>query len=165
MPGKGQLTLTGKLGEVMKESAQTALSYVRSRAEQYGLPQEITEKNDIHIHLPENSVAKEGPSAGITLVTALVSALGEAKVRRDVAMTGEISLRGQVLAIGGLKEKLLTAHRAGINEVIIPEDNRKDLEEFPETVRDQMTIHMVEHFDQVLQLAIPSLAERSRPLL
>ena len=160
MPGKGQIMLTGKLGEVLKESAQTALSFVRSKAEQYGLPNEEAEKRDIHIHLPEAAIPKDGPSAGITLVTALVSALGNVKVRRDVAMTGEISLRGNVLAIGGLKEKLLSAYRAGIREVIIPEDNRKDLEEFPEEVRNKMTIHMVGTYDQVLGLVIPSLANR-----
>ncbi|MCL2548077.1 MAG: endopeptidase La [Symbiobacteriaceae bacterium] len=156
MPGKGQITLTGKLGEVMQESAKTAFSYVRSRALQYGLPPDLAEANDIHIHLPETAVPKEGPSAGITLVTALVSALGEHKVRRDIAMTGEITLRGQVLPIGGLKEKLLSAHRAGINEVIIPADNLRDLDDFPTAVKDKMTIHGVDHFDQVLRLAIPA---------
>ena len=144
----------------MKESAQTALSYLRFRAEEYGLPAVITDTRDIHIHLPEAAVPKEGPSAGITLVTALVSAFSDSEVRSDVAMTGEISLRGQVLRIGGLKEKLLSAYRAGINEVIIPEENSHDLDEFPATVKEQMTIHMVNHYDQVLQLAIPTLAER-----
>ena len=158
MPGKGQLTLTGKLGEVMKESAQTALSFVRSKAEQYGLTETMTEKMDIHIHVPENAVPKEGPSAGIALVTALVSAMGGTMVRRDVAMTGEITLRGQVLPIGGLKEKLLSAYRAGIKEVIIPEENNKDLDECPDTVKNKLVIHLVENYDQVLGLAIPSLA-------
>jgi len=157
MTGKGQITLTGKLGDVMKESAQAALSYVRSRAEEFGISTEIMQKYDVHIHLPEAAVPKEGPSAGITLVAALVSAFSDHKVRRDIAMTGEINLRGQILPIGGLKEKLLSAFRAGITEVIIPESNRRDLDEFPAGVRDKMIIHTVEHFDQVLSLVIPTL--------
>ncbi len=154
LDGKGKLTATGQLGEVMQESAQAALSYIRSRAQHLGLGREFYRHVDIHVHVPEGAIPKDGPSAGITLATGLASALTKIKVRRDVAMTGEITLRGKVLAIGGLKEKLLAAHRAGIFEVIVPEDNRKDMADMPELLKTEMKLHFVEQMDQVLQLAL-----------
>ncbi|WP_435873811.1 endopeptidase La [Polycladomyces subterraneus] len=154
LPGKGKLTLTGKLGEVMKESAQAAFSYIRSRAEEFHIDPEFHEKNDIHIHVPEGAIPKDGPSAGITMATALVSALTGIPISRHVAMTGEITLRGRVLPIGGLKEKALSAHRAGIRHVLIPKDNEKDLEDVPESVRRDLTFTLVEHMDEVLARAL-----------
>jgi ATP-dependent Lon protease len=152
--GKGKLTLTGKLGDVMQESAQAAMSYVRSRAARLGIPHDFYRNVDIHIHVPEGAIPKDGPSAGITMATALASALSKIPVRRDVAMTGEITLRGKVLPIGGLKEKLLAALRAGITEAIIPKENEKDLPEVPENIRNNMKIHVVEYMDQVLKVAL-----------
>ncbi len=152
--GKGKLTLTGKLGDVMQESAQTAVSYVRSRAEALGIDPDFHEKHDIHMHVPEGAVPKDGPSAGITIAVALVSALANIPVRQGLAMTGEITLRGRVLGIGGLKEKLLAAHRAGLKQILIPEENRKDLEEVPENVRRKLEIFQVDHMDHVLRLAL-----------
>jgi len=152
--GKGKLTLTGKLGDVMQESAQAAMSYVRSRAARLGVPRDFYRNVDIHIHVPEGAIPKDGPSAGITMATAIASALSKISVRRDIAMTGEITLRGKVLAIGGLKEKLLAALRAGIREAIIPKENDKDLPELPENIRSQMKIHLVENMDQVLKVAL-----------
>ena len=152
--GKGQLILTGKLGDVMKESAQTALSYVRSHAEELGIHPAFHEDTDIHIHVPEGAVPKDGPSAGITIATALVSALTKRPVLREVGMTGEITLRGRVLPIGGLKEKTLSAHRAGLTTIIIPADNERDIEDIPETVREELTFHPVNNVTEVLQIAL-----------
>jgi ATP-dependent Lon protease len=167
--GKGKLTITGQLGEVMQESAQAAMSYVRSRAGRLGVPKDFYRNVDIHIHVPEGAIPKDGPSAGITMATAISSALSKIPVRRDVAMTGEITLRGKVLPIGGLKEKLLAALRAGIREAIIPQENEKDLPEVPENIRNEMKIHLVETMDQVLKYALerplPEIAEEaSQPL-
>lgn len=153
-PGKGKLTLTGKLGDVMKESAQAAFSYIRSRAEELHIDANFTENQDIHIHVPEGATPKDGPSAGITIATALVSALTGRAVRKEVGMTGEITLRGRVLPIGGLKEKSLSAHRAGISTIIIPSDNQKDLEDIPESVREGLNFIPVSHLDEVLEIAL-----------
>ena len=155
-PGKGKLTLTGKLGDVMRESAQAAFSYIRSRTKELEINEDFHEKYDIHIHVPEGAVPKDGPSAGITMATALVSSLSRRRVKRDVAMTGEITLRGRVLPIGGLKEKSLSAHRAGITTVIIPEENEKDIDDIPESVRDELTFIPVNHLDEVLKHALVS---------
>jgi ATP-dependent Lon protease len=154
VPGKGKLVLTGKLGDVMQESAQAAMSYVRSRAESFGLDREFYNKVDIHVHFPEGAIPKDGPSAGITMVTALVSALLRVPVRQDIAMTGEVTLRGRVLPIGGLKEKILAAHRSEIFTAIIPKENAKDLRDIPKRVMKMMTVHEVEHMDDVLRLAL-----------
>lgn len=152
--GKGELILTGKLGEVMRESAQAAFSYIRSRAEELKIPSNFPEKYDIHIHVPEGATPKDGPSAGITMATALVSALTGRAVKRDVGMTGEITLRGHVLPIGGLKEKSLSAHRAGLTTIIIPADNERDIEDIPESVRKDLTFIKVKHLDEVLEHAL-----------
>lgn len=152
--GKGKLTLTGKLGEVMRESAQAAFSYIRSRADELNIDPDFHETNDIHIHVPEGATPKDGPSAGITMATALVSALTGRAVRKEVGMTGEITLRGRVLPIGGLKEKSLSAHRAGITTIIIPEENEKDIDDIPESVRNDLTFIKVKHLDQVLEHAL-----------
>ena len=154
MPGKGKLTITGKLGEVMQESAQAALSYARSRAEQLGLVKDFYQNLDIHIHVPEGAIPKDGPSAGIAIATAIISALTRIPVNKDVAMTGEITLRGRVLPIGGLKEKILAAHRGQIVTVIIPKENEKDLKEIPAQVLKNLTLEMVEHMDEVLKCAL-----------
>jgi len=150
LPGSGKLTLTGKLGDVMKESAQAAFSYTRSRAAELDIPSDFHEKNDIHIHIPEGAIPKDGPSAGITMATALISALTGRAVAKEVAMTGEITLRGRVLPIGGLKEKSLAAHRAGISKVLLPKENERDLRDIPESIRADMTFIPVAHMDEVL---------------
>jgi len=169
LDGKGKLTLTGQLGDVMQESAQAALSYIRSRAQHLGLPRDFYRNLDIHVHVPEGAIPKDGPSAGITIATALASALAKIRVRRDIAMTGEITLRGKVLPIGGLKEKLLAAHRAGIFEAILPRANEKDLADLPENLRSVMKLHFVDQMDDVLRIALeaplPELREETPEVL
>jgi ATP-dependent Lon protease len=162
MPGKGTLTLTGKLGDVMQESARAAMSFVRSRAEEYGIEPNFNRRIDVHIHVPEGAIPKDGPSAGITMATALVSALSRVPVRRDVAMTGEITLRGKILPIGGVKEKLLAAHRIGIATVVLPRENEKDLADIPENVLEALRVELVDHIDEVLRIALVS-QEDARP--
>jgi ATP-dependent Lon protease len=154
MEGKGKLTITGKLGDVMQESAQAAMSYIRSRAHQFGLPRDFYRNLDVHIHVPEGAIPKDGPSAGITLATTICSALTRIPVRGDVAMTGEITLRGKVLGIGGLKEKLMAAHRHGILEVIVPRENEKDLPDIPDAIKKTMKLHFVDSMDEVLKIAL-----------
>jgi ATP-dependent Lon protease len=154
MPGKGRLTLTGQLGDVMQESAKAAMSFVRSRAEEYGLPKDFHSNTDIHLHVPEGAIPKDGPSAGITLATALISNLAQIPTRREVAMTGEITLRGKVLPIGGVKDKVLGAHRAGVTTIILPKDNEKDLADIPKAVLDILDMHLVESMDEVLKIAL-----------
>jgi ATP-dependent Lon protease len=161
LPGKGKMTTTGKLGEVMQESIQAALSVVRSRATKLGINEDFYEKSDMHIHMPEGATPKDGPSAGIAICTAMVSVLTGIPVRADVAMTGEITLRGEVLPIGGLKEKLLAAHRGGIKMIMIPEENTKDLVEIPDNIKNRLEIHPVRWIDQVLEFA---LERRPEPL-
>ena len=157
MQGKGDILLTGKLGDVMKESARAAISYIRAHAEKYGISDEAFEHKDIHIHVPEGATPKDGPSAGITMATAILSAFTGKPVRRDVAMTGEITLRGKVLPIGGLKEKALAANRIGIHDIIIPEENKKDVEEIPENVRRHLNFICVSDVDQVFRNAVTGI--------
>lgn len=157
MPGRGTLILTGQLGDVMKESAQAAMSYVRSRWKALKLPEKFYQKLDVHVHVPEGAVPKDGPSAGAAIATAIVSALSKKPARRLVAMTGEITLRGRVLEIGGVKEKMIAAHRAGIKEVILPKNNKKDLDDIPKAVISDLKFNFVEHMDEVLKVAIPGL--------
>src|SRR5699024_7923977 len=152
--GKGELTLTGKLGDVMRESAQAAFSYIRTRANELQIDPNFHEKYDIHIHVPEGATPKDGPSAGITMATALISALTNRAVRRDVGMTGEITLRGRVLPIGGLKEKSLSAHRAGLTTIIMPHENERDIDDIPKSVREELTFIPVKHLDEVLDIAL-----------
>ena len=159
MEGTGQVKLTGQLGDVMKESAMAALSWVRAHAKEFELQPEFHKNLDIHIHVPEGAVPKDGPSAGVTMATALVSALTGRKVRQDVAMTGEITLRGRVLPIGGVKEKLLAAYRAGIKTILLPKENQKDLEDVPEHVRKEFEIILTENIQDVLNVAL--VAERT----
>jgi ATP-dependent Lon protease len=156
MPGKGVIQRTGSIGDVMKESVEAARSVVRARAARLGIADSIFEKRDIHVHFPEGATPKDGPSAGIAITTAIVSALTHIPVRADVAMTGEITLRGEVLAIGGLKEKLLAAHRGGIKTVLIPEENVKDLAEIPDNVKNHLEIVPVRWIDKVLEVALSS---------
>jgi ATP-dependent Lon protease len=160
MEGRGKLLLTGMLGDVMQESGQAAMSYVRSRAAHWGLEPGFYRHLDIHIHIPEGSIPKDGPSAGITLATAVVSALTKIPVQREVAMTGEITLRGKILPIGGVKEKLLAAHRAGARVVLLPRDNEKDLSEIPANIQQELVIHFVESMDEVLDFALERKLER-----
>jgi ATP-dependent Lon protease len=161
MRGKGGLVLTGQLGDVMKESGRAALSYAKAQHEHLGIPAEALEDRDVHIHVPAGAIPKDGPSAGITMATALVSALSGRKVRRDVAMTGELTLTGRVLPIGGLKEKVLGAVRAGVSEIIHPKDNEADLEDIPEEIAELLTFHAVEDLDQVIAIAL--LGETAKP--
>jgi len=154
MEGKGKLTITGKLGEVMQESAQAAMSYIRSRAHTFGLPRDFYRNLDVHLHIPEGAIPKDGPSAGITIATTISSALTHIPVRGDMAMTGEITLRGKVLPIGGLKEKLMAAHRHGILEAIMPRENERDLPDIPDAIKQTMKLHFVDHMDEVLKIAL-----------
>ena len=159
VPGKGRQTKTGSLGDVMQESIQAALTFVRSRADALGLAPDFHENSDLHIHVPEGATPKDGPSAGIGMCTAVVSVVTGIPVRANIAMTGEITLRGQVLPIGGLKEKLLAAHRGGVKQVIIPHENEKDLKEIPDSVKDNIEIHAVKWMDEVLEIALERLPE------
>lgn len=154
LKGKGQIVLTGKLGDVMKESARTAISYIRSIADKYNINPDFYKDNDIHIHIPEGAVPKDGPSAGITMALAVISALTKRAVPGNIAMTGEITLRGRVLAVGGVKEKLLAAHRAGITKVLLPKECEADLEEIPDNVKEKMEFVLVEHMEEVLEQAL-----------
>jgi ATP-dependent Lon protease len=156
MQGAGKLELTGQLGDVMKESAKAGYSYVRANAEKYGINTEFHKHKDIHIHVPEGAVPKDGPSAGVTMITAMVSALSYKKVKHNVAMTGEITLTGRVLPIGGLKEKSLAAYRAGIDTVIIPKDNEKDLLKIPKSIKSKMNFILADKIDDVLENALVS---------
>jgi ATP-dependent Lon protease len=160
MPGSGKMSVTGNLRDVMKESIQAANAYVRSRSSDYGIQPPLFEKKDIHVHVPEGATPKDGPSAGVAMVTAIVSIMTSTPVKRDVAMTGEITLRGRVLPIGGLKEKLLAALRGGISTVIIPEENAKDLAEIPDNVKNKLSIVPVARMDQVLEIALARMPER-----
>jgi ATP-dependent Lon protease len=155
MKGKHALTLTGQLGDVMKESATAALSFIRSHAKKLGIPEDFYENQELHIHVPAGAIPKDGPSAGVTMLTALASLLTDKTVASDSAMTGEITLRGQVLPVGGIKEKVLAAHRAGIKSIILPKWNEKDLEDVPKKVQSALRFHFVETMDEVLRIALP----------
>jgi ATP-dependent Lon protease len=166
MRGRGGMSLTGQLGDVMKESAQAALSYIRSNAKKYGIDDAEFQKLDIHIHVPAGAIPKDGPSAGVTMFTALISLLTGRTIAHDIAMTGEITLRGLVLPVGGIKEKVLAAKRAGISKVILPEKNRKDIEEVPEHVRNTMKFYFAKEMDDVIKLALSGeeLSQNHRPV-
>ena len=153
MPGRGQLILTGQLGDVMKESCQAAMSYIRTRAEQLGLSDKFYQKLDVHVHVPEGATPKDGPSAGIAITTAIASALTKIPVERTVGMTGEVTLRGKVLEIGGVKEKVIAAHRAGLKTIIMPKENEKDLDDVPKEVLKDLEFKFVSHMDEVLGIA------------
>jgi ATP-dependent Lon protease len=161
MKGKKGLTLTGQLGDVMKESATAALSFVRANAGALGIDEEFFENHDLHIHVPAGAIPKDGPSAGVTMLTALTSLLTNTLIRKDLAMTGEITLRGQVLPVGGIKEKILAAHRAGIKTIILPDWNRKDLEDIPKNVEKDMTFHFVDKMLDVIDLALENKKKRT----
>ena len=160
MPGKGRMQITGKLGDVMQESVKAAKSFVRSKSLEYGIIPPIFEKKDFHIHVPEGATPKDGPSAGIAMVTSIVSSITNNPVHKHIAMTGEVTLTGQVLPIGGLKEKLLAAHRAGIKQVIIPKENEKDLVDIPKKIREDIKITVVENVDEVLKVALKNELKR-----
>ena len=160
MPGKGKMQITGKLGDVMQESVKAAKSYIRSKSLEYGIIPPIFDKKDFHIHVPEGATPKDGPSAGVGMVTSIISAITDIPVNKNVAMTGEITLRGLVLQIGGLKEKLLAAHRAGIKKVLIPRENKKDLVEVPKTILETMKIITVKNVDEALKVALTKPLKR-----
>ena len=164
MSGKGNLILTGQLGDVMKESAQAALTYARSQAKELNIPEGFYEKNDLHIHVPAGAIPKDGPSAGITIFTALVSLLTNKKVRSDIAMTGEITLRGMMLPVGGIKEKVLAARRAGIKRIILPKNNEKDLQEIPEEIKKDMEFNFISKMDDAVEIALEKQFEVIEPL-
>jgi len=165
VPGKGRLILTGKLGEVMQESAQAAVTHARSRASLLDIPPTFFDKHDIHIHVPAGAIPKDGPSAGVTIATALVSAITRRPVRKDTAMTGEITLRGKVLPVGSVRDKVLAAHRAGIKRVLVPDENENDLAEVSEEVRRELDFVLVEHVDEVLNAALHSEKRQEAPKL
>jgi ATP-dependent Lon protease len=165
MEGKGNLQITGQIGDVMQESAQAALSYLKSRVDTFGIDPDIFEQLDIHIHIPEGAIPKDGPSAGITIATALISAFTERPVRKEVSMTGEITLRGNILPIGGVREKILAAHRAGLKTILLPEKNAKDLVEVPKKVRDDLKIIYVRHMDEVIDVALAPAMESGNKFL
>jgi ATP-dependent Lon protease len=162
MKGTGKMVMTGKLGDVMQESVQAALTYVRARADKFGLDENFYKETDVHVHVPEGAIPKDGPSAGIAVVTSIASAFMKRKVRGDLAMTGEITLRGRILPIGGLKEKLLAAHRGNLKTVIIPKDNEKDLADVPANILKALEIIFVEHMDEVMRVALVSGDELER---
>jgi ATP-dependent Lon protease len=163
MPGEGGLVLTGQLGDVMKESGRAAWSYAKAHHREFGIAARNLKGTEVHIHVPAGAIPKDGPSAGITMATALVSALSERKVRRDVAMTGELTLTGRVLPIGGVKEKVLGAVRAGINEIILPAENEADLEDIPDPVRETLNVHLVHDLHEVIRIAMETRSRRARP--
>jgi ATP-dependent Lon protease len=162
MPGDGGLVLTGQLGDVMKESGRAAWSYAKAQHREFGIATKNLKGTEVHIHVPAGAIPKDGPSAGITMATALVSALSHRKVRRDVAMTGELTLTGRVLPIGGVKEKVLGAVRAGISEIILPAENEADLEDIPDPVRETLTVHLVHFLDDVIEIAVEPAAKKGR---
>ena len=154
MPGKGELLLTGQLGDVMQESARTAITYIRSIADEYGIEEDFYKKYDLHVHVPEGAVPKDGPSAGVTMFTSVMSVLLNKPVRKDVAMTGEITLRGKVLPVGGIKEKVLAAHRAGIRTILLPAENKADIDDIPQSVRKQLKFVLLEKADETLKYVL-----------